>query len=1387
MLQRLGIRGKILAVVAVPIMVLVLAAGLVTLQATRDLSRAQNVEQLLDVIDAAATLTNDLQDERWNAVNYLHSYITFSSRVSSAVVQLNDTLGALDEQAETSAAVAAVVNDVRAILEGGAGTPALTDLRTARDVPRDADGWFVWPAEDAVARVTADYATMAAALDAVRRNTPESLGISTELARVTTLVGQEGNVTGSLLTVPATFQQAVIDSAAVSALSERRFVSIVDSIADIPDNTRVLVTARSVTRKADAGKVIREGIPSILRGPAVVNTWYADIIGDLTALANDVAATAGEPQLTSTLQGYAAMQTLVEKFKLEALFTERLLRAQEFQTGESEQRARIAVETDLALESAQRLVDPLLSRGERVPDYGASATTTTGDQVTFVSTRQFVSDGLTTSLQGAQVQGWESKVNQEIAVHLPIRAELQIRARDLAQTAQQATLFTTILTAAGAVIIVIASFLIALLIARRIVGPLRRLTTTATAVRQELPRLVERVALPGETVDVSEVQIPVESSDEVGRLAEAFNSVNAATLAIAGEQAALRGSISEMFVNVARRDQVLLNRQLASIDEMERTEDNPNTLTKLFALDHLATRMRRNSESLLVLAGIDTGRRLRRPMPLSDVIRTASSEIELYERVQLELDADPAMVGHSALTAAHLFAELLENATVFSDPGTPVVVRTTERDGNFIVEVVDGGIGMTPEELQEANNRVASTAASEILGAQRLGLFVVGRIARRVGARVEIQSKEGSGTTAIVTMPPTMFDLTAEVDSTHTRDSTVNTELRAPSALVSHTSDDELMDDVATGATPAHAAPVDAPIGVGSYQPIAIAKGGESSIDDLIAADAAAAPSGHAADPASLIDGAGATGLPTRRKKSGEEAEQGPVGEPIMGLPARATAAQMSALEADAPSGFTPAVAANEVAPQTAEARASMFRGFRPRGEAAESTVGIEPDAESLGQASRRGAVAPDEIPLLEEDDVDRPSYEPEPEPEVRPALAVDPADPRDTAAPVVQQSPLISTGYDQESTEFDSAGTARFSGLAADAMVVPQFDDDDDYEPAAMEEPPVREPEAEHAPEPVAGVEHVSLGDEPSAPQPAPEPVVEHVANPFPAGLSSAPATSGPSIDDLIAGDGTQDADSNGFFGRLFGRGKKEMDGAASTAPITPAVAPNAFAPDTSPQPAAASPSYSPPEISPEPSWETAAIEPEPASATDDSWQRDVAVQNWDNDAYAAPASAPMSITPAESLTPYNPGRPGTAAPVYSADQLANPEGWETAGASALEAAQPDVSSTYIPVVDIQPAPMLGTEDGPDITSEVFSELSSLSAERPKVQKTRAGLAKRRAEDAPPVEVKKIEAPVEAKPANRDPDQMRTRFSSFYSGTQRARKDVAELDKRTQPASAKD
>lgn len=306
--------------------------------------------------------------------------------------------------------------------------------------------------------------------------------------------------------------------------------------------------------------------------------------------------------------------------------------------------------------------------------------------------------------------------------------------------------------------IVLLSLVIALVIARRIVSPLRRLTVATADVRERLPQMVEQMAVPGQSPDVDLVQIPVESDDEIGRLAHAFNQVNETTMDVAREQAALRGSIAEMFVNVARRDQVLLNRQLAFLDELERSEEDASTLSNLFRLDHLATRMRRNAESLLVLAGIDSGRRVRHPMPVSDVIRTASSEIELYDRVRLSLHTDPQMLGHNALNAAHLIAELLENATMFSEPHTPVEVSTARDERGVVVTVRDHGLGMSAEEIADANHKVASTTASDAVGAQRLGLFVVGRLAVRLRATVEFSAGQGGkGTTVTIAFPHELF------------------------------------------------------------------------------------------------------------------------------------------------------------------------------------------------------------------------------------------------------------------------------------------------------------------------------------------------------------------------------------------------------------------------------------------------------------------------------------------------------------------------------------------------------------------------------------------------------------------------------------------------------
>ena len=287
--------------------------------------------------------------------------------------------------------------------------------------------------------------------------------------------------------------------------------------------------------------------------------------------------------------------------------------------------------------------------------------------------------------------------------------------------------------------------------------PLRRLTVTAGELADELPKMVERMATPGEGPGVQLPEIEVYSDDEVGRLALAFRNVNETTVRVAEEQAALRASIAEMFVNVARRNHVLLSRQLSFIDQLERTEENPDTLDNLFRLDHLATRMRRNAESLIVLAGLDSGRRLRRAMPLSDVIRTAVSEIERYDRVDLALQADPPMVGHVALTTAHMIAELLENATQFSNPDTRVVTATAFSNSGVRITITDLGLGMTWDEITDANQRIANPPVTDVVGSQRLGFYVVGRLARRLDATVALRPGRTQGTVVTIDLPPALF------------------------------------------------------------------------------------------------------------------------------------------------------------------------------------------------------------------------------------------------------------------------------------------------------------------------------------------------------------------------------------------------------------------------------------------------------------------------------------------------------------------------------------------------------------------------------------------------------------------------------------------------------
>ncbi|WP_203182661.1 nitrate- and nitrite sensing domain-containing protein [Streptomyces pratensis] len=314
-----------------------------------------------------------------------------------------------------------------------------------------------------------------------------------------------------------------------------------------------------------------------------------------------------------------------------------------------------------------------------------------------------------------------------------------------------------IVNAAIVIISLLAAFIIAGLMARQMSRSMRQLRTAAFGIaEQRLPMLVDQLSRtdPGR-VDTRVQPIPITSQDEIGEVARAFDQVHREAVRLAAEQAMLRGNVNAIFTNLSRRNQSLIEGQLTLITDLENNEADPDQLESLFKLDHLATRMRRNGENLLVLAGEEPGRRWNQPVPLVDVLRAASSEVESYERIELTGVPESEIHGQAVTDLVHLLAELLENATTFSSPQTKVRVTATRLpDGRVMVEIHDKGIGLTAEDFADINHKLANPPTVDAAVSQRMGLFVVGRLADRHGIRVQLRpSGEQAGTTSLVMLP----------------------------------------------------------------------------------------------------------------------------------------------------------------------------------------------------------------------------------------------------------------------------------------------------------------------------------------------------------------------------------------------------------------------------------------------------------------------------------------------------------------------------------------------------------------------------------------------------------------------------------------------------------
>jgi signal transduction histidine kinase len=399
------------------------------------------------------------------------------------------------------------------------------------------------------------------------------------------------------------------------------------------------------------------------------------------------------------------------------------------------------------MNEALALMTPDLSAGyvtmENSPPYR---------QFQAMENRILASPGRAVPVTGGQLQSVSNAL-----VGTMVKAQLDNGKQLTALSASRSDRLVTEAALAGGLglVAVVASVFLLVWFGRKVTRDLGGLNDSVRGMADErLPRVVERLRR-GDDVDVDAESPPPATStiQEVSRIAESFGTVQAAAVEAAVDQARLRKGVNQVFLNISMRNQSLLHRQLAMLDSMERRTSEPGALADLFRLDHLTTRMRRHAEGLIILSGAVPGRGWRDPVPVVDILRAAVAEVEDYVRVDVTSESDDLVAGNAVSDVIHLIAELIENAAAFSPPNTRIEVRAERVGTGLVAEVEDRGLGMSPDELDDVNARLASLPEFDLAHSDQLGLFVVSRLAARHAIKVSLRRSVYGGTMAVVLMP----------------------------------------------------------------------------------------------------------------------------------------------------------------------------------------------------------------------------------------------------------------------------------------------------------------------------------------------------------------------------------------------------------------------------------------------------------------------------------------------------------------------------------------------------------------------------------------------------------------------------------------------------------